>query len=86
MKYYDPKFMRNYIEEHKSEIDYVEAGMAEDWFWTVDTIYADGIYFIGLYKDTVEIAGITGSRWASPMMKVYYPDGTMREVLCYKEA
>lgn len=34
MNKYDTKFIKNYIEKHKGEIDCVFCGMEEDWDWT----------------------------------------------------
>ena len=78
------KEIREYIEEHKSEIKYVSVGMYEDWSYTADCIYDNGEYLFDLTEDFVEIAGINGSYWATPIMKVHYLDGTLREIACYK--
>ena len=44
MKYYDPEFIKHYIDENKERIKSVDVGMREDWYWTAKTIFADGKY------------------------------------------
>lgn len=38
-KYYNNEIIRDFIEKNKDEIEEVDVGMAEDWFWTASTIW-----------------------------------------------
>lgn len=73
MKYYDFKKAKQIIEERKESISIAQLGMAEDWFWTANTVFRDGSFIIDL--DTVkEICGIFGSEWATPTLSIVYKD------------
>lgn len=87
MKSYNAIFIKNYIEEHKEEIETVTCGMREDWGWTARTVFKDG-EFSSDYdwsKETISVAGISGSTWATPVMKVEFKDGRAEIVECYKD-
>ena len=89
MKFYDVKKIQDYIAAHESEINEVAVGMKEDWMWTAVTVYTDGEYtdeFIrGFSVDAnrVELAGIYGSWWATPVMLVQFKDGKKVDFPCY---
>lgn len=85
MKHYDYNKAKSIIKENKSK-GLVEAslGMKEDWFWTGETIWENDEYVIVLKKNT-KIAGIDGSIWATPVLKLFYADGTTIILNCYKE-
>ena len=85
MKYYDPKFIKGYIETHKDEIKEVEVGMREDWSWTSETIYENGEYLESLDGDQLRVAGIIGSTWATPIMRVRLNEGWTEIINCYKD-
>lgn len=84
-KKYDTSFIKNYIEEHKEEIETISCGMREDWSWTEKTVFENG----GLSDDFdwneehISVAGISGSSWATPVMKVEFKDGRTEIVECY---
>lgn len=67
MKYYDAKFIKEFIEKNKDEIDCVSCGMKGDWFWTADDVFKNGEFCIWLENKKVKIAGIYGSYWATPV-------------------
>lgn len=84
MLIYNTEQIRSYIENHKSEIESVTLGMEEDWFWTADAVYRDGQYLANLNADTVNIAGIIGSVWATPTMLVTFKSGHEKTICCAK--
>ena len=51
--------------------------MHEDWFWTAETIWKNGKYAVNL-ATVSKIAGISGSSWATPVIKLEYNDGKER--------
>jgi hypothetical protein len=55
MKTYDYKKIKQLIEENKSEIISVSAGMHEDWFWTAETIWENGKYLHELPDNADEL-------------------------------
>lgn len=75
MAEYDYKNIKKYIQMHSDLIDSVTLGMAEDWYWTAETVYEDGSFLTDLDKEPV-IAGIKGSSWATPTMEVLFKDGS----------
>lgn len=82
---YDPKKARKYIEKNKEKISYVEMGMKEDWFSTSQIVFASGEYSYDLTEETVNLLGIYGSIWATPIMRVTFKDDTEKDIPCYKE-
>lgn len=86
-KKYNTSFIKNYIEEHKEEIETVSCGMREDWSWTAETVFWDG-EFSSEYdweKENISVAGISGSPWATPVMEVEFKDGRTEIVECYAD-
>lgn len=85
MKYYNPEFIKQYIKQHRAEIEEVELGMDEDWFWTSETIFKDGKYSsrCSLDGNRITVAGIDGSVWATPIMAVTFKDGLVERVECW---
>lgn len=81
MKSYSFKKIMAFIEKHKDECDDILVGMEEDWSWTADHVWKDGKVQIqekreaGSFApfrvgdDSVQIAGICGSCWATPIAK-----------------
>lgn len=87
MKNYNVAFIKNYIEEHKVEIETVTCGMREDWSWTAETVFENG-EFSSNYdwsKEHISVAGISGSTWATPVMEVEFKDGRTEIVDCYED-
>ncbi len=84
MKQYDYLKAKKIINQNKDEITSAELGMAGDWFGTAETIYQDGKYTIDLDMPKLKIAGIDGSHWATPMLKLEYKDGEYQKFDCYK--
>lgn len=83
MKNYDGKFIYEFIEKNKKNISSVELGMKEDWDWTCESVFeSDEGYCIDM-KDKLYIAGICGSTWGTPCMRVVYKDGTHDIIDCY---
>jgi hypothetical protein len=72
MRNYDYERAKKLIKKFKSiDLKYASLGMEEDWRWTVETIWSEGKYLVKLNKDT-KIAGIRGSKWATPVLKLEF--------------
>lgn len=87
MKNYNATFIKNYIKEHKAEIETVTCGMREDWSWTAETVFKNGELSSDYdwNKKTISVAGISGSTWATPVMEVEFKDGRTEIVDCYED-
>ena len=85
MKHYNTKFIREYIEQHKEQIESVDCFMREDYGWTCETVFEDGEFCKGFdWKGKyLEVAGITGSTWATPTMEVEFKDGRTEIIECW---
>lgn len=85
MKKYNTKFIKDYIEKNRDKIDTVSCGMREDWGWTADTVYENGEFKKGLQwnSGSIEIMGISGSYWATPVMNVTFKNGQTKTVECW---
>jgi len=83
MKKYDFAKARDFIEAEKEILTGASLGMHEDWFSTGETIWKNGEYTVDL-ATVAEIAGICGSRWATPVIKLKYNDGKERFLECYR--
>lgn len=83
MKKYDFAKARDFIEAEKEILTEAILGMHEDWFWTGETIWKNGEYTVVDLATVAEIAGICGSRWATPVIKLKYTDGKERFLECY---
>ncbi|GEQ32194.1 hypothetical protein B795N_00760 [Marinilactibacillus psychrotolerans] len=82
-KHYDFKKAKNFILENKETIESADLGIREDWSWTAEEVYNDKDGFV-IDLDTVEkIAGIPGSRWATPALLVVYKNGDSKLFDCH---
>lgn len=77
MKNYDFEKIKNFIKKNRKEIKEISIGMAEDWFWTGETIWEDNKYTKKISQNTM-IGGIKGSYWATPAILVEYKNGERR--------
>lgn len=77
MKKYDYANIKKYIQMHSDLIESVSLGIEEDWWWTAECIYEDSSFKVDLDIEP-EIAGIKGSRWATPVMEVTFKDGSQQ--------
>lgn len=60
--------LKNYVKLNKDSILKVMAGLAEDWFYTSDTVYEKGKF--------LECPDVfSSSHWATPSILVIYNDG-----------
>lgn len=75
-----PKVYQTIAKEVPNGLNEVELGMFEDWNWTSATVWTRKDGFL---KDTEEVMGIDGSRWATPVMKLHYQDGHTEELPAY---
>ena len=87
MKHYNTKFIKEYIEEHKEEIESVSCGMREDWSWTVDMVFAKGKFLedYNWQSDYICVYGIDGSIWATPVMEVTFKNGGRDIIECFAD-
>lgn len=83
MKKYDFAKARDFIEAEKEILAEAVLGMHEDWYWTAEAVWKNGKYAVNLATVT-RIAGISGSPWATPVIKLKYIDGKERFLECYK--
>lgn len=84
MSKYDYKLAKEFIMQNKEVIKEASLGMAEDWFWTAETVYEDGKFLIDLDKNNINTAGINGSHWATPSLMVEFKDGSEVMYACYE--
>lgn len=82
MAKYDFASAKRYIQMHSDLIESASLGMKEDWWWTAETVYKEGKFLIDL-DDADEIAGISGSGWATPSIEVVFKDGHEEVKDCY---
>ena len=82
MKKYDFISAKVYIDTNVANIKEATLGIFEDWFWTASTVYENGEYLKDLTKLT-EIAGISGSGWATPALLILNNDGTEEYFSCF---
>ena len=71
--------LRSFVEAHKDELLYIDAGMAEDWSATYNTVWDRGKGFIEDHH------AWTSSRWATPAIQVFYMDNTDKVFELYVE-
>ena len=82
MRNYDYKKAKMLIKKYKAlDLKFAMLGMDEDWGWTGETIWADGKYLVKL-NETTKIAGISGSKWATPVLKLDFDDHIIT-INCY---
>lgn len=81
---YDFQAIKKYIEYRKDEIDSVFVGMIEDWGWTAEEVYNEGKALVDFDDDSLDIAGIRSSSWATPTMIVTLKNGGEVIKDCYK--
>ena len=84
MKEYDFDKAKEIIEQHKNEIVTAEMGMHEDWFWTATVIWEKGKYSKVFALEEKELAGISGSTWATPVISLEFKDGKQKMIPCFK--
>lgn len=79
MKYYDFAKARKLCRVRKPITASLE--MAEDEFWTAQEVWRDGKWI--LPKGVKTIAGIAGSSWATPTLRMAFPDGSTTAEDCF---
>lgn len=80
---YDFKKAKAIIEENKDKLLSADLGMSEDWYYTAEEIWngEDG-YVVDL--DTAQvIAGINGSAWATPVLRLSFSNGQYQDFECH---
>ena len=71
---------RQIIEERKDILNYVEAGLAEDWEYTAGKVWSKDEGYIP-YNDTYVYGAST---WATPSLCLYTNNGSELMVECWK--
>jgi len=82
MKNYDFQKAKAIISKLSDEIATASLGMNEDAFWTMEIVYEDGKYTRELNEGD-EIAGISGSSWATPVLDIEFKDGRNEVYYCF---
>ena len=82
MKNYDFKAAKKAIQLKSDLLDSATLGIFEDWFWTAQTVFEDGVFEINL-DEVKKIAGIGGSSWGTPRLMLNYKDGREEMVDMY---
>lgn len=85
MKRYDFKRAQEIIEVEKlNGLVSATLGMFEDWNWTADEVW-NKEYFYTEDFFAQNIAGISGSGWATPYMSLIYEDGSEKAFAMYTQ-
>lgn len=91
--FYDYKKAIELIElEKENGLISADMGMAQDWFWTANEVWNKEDGYINIndnnstlkdFTDEDTIAGINGSFWATPIIKLYFTNDLVKElVIC----
>jgi len=80
---YDYNLAKQTIQKYSDLLEEASLGMAEDWFWTAETVYEEGVFKINLDEENLMIAGIGGSTWATPTLSLKFKDGSEKLLPCY---
>jgi hypothetical protein len=80
---YDFKSAKQYIDMHRDQIANASMGMHEDWFWTAETVFENGEFAKNLDDENLQIGGIKGSFWATPVLEIQFKDGREERKDCY---
>lgn len=85
MKTYDYELAKKIVDTFDSlnVLSSACLGMQEDWFWTAETIFENNLLIKELNEDT-KIGGITGSSWATPVIKLELKSGEIEVFECFK--
>ena len=79
---YDFELAGKLVQKYSDLLEEASLGMAEDWYWTAETIYEEGKFTDTLSKEVV--GGIKGAAWATPTVLLTFKDGTEKFLDCYK--
>jgi hypothetical protein len=85
MKSYDFQKAKLLIEQERDQIQEASLGMYEDWFWTAEEVFNDQEGFVRDLETVDSIAGISGSSWATPCLRITYRDGNESCIGCFKD-
>ncbi len=79
---YDFKKAKKLIEEAAKTGDLVKAslGMEEDWYWTAQSVWDKEVGFLEELDNTKTIAGIDGSNWATPTLRLEYQNRASEDI------
>jgi len=81
---YDYNKAKKIIEDNKNA-EQISLGMLEDLGWTTDVIWnkKEG-FLVNLDNPNLEISGIDGSNWATPVAIIEGKWGKKKIIECYK--
>lgn len=82
-KKYDFSKANRLIEEHLPQIQKASLGMYEDWFWTGEEVFNATEGFTLDLDAAEKIAGIDGSDWATPCLRLSLKTGEDKCVSCF---
>ena len=82
MANYDFEMAKKIVQKYSDLLEEASLGMAEDWYWTAETIYENGVFLENI--DAEEIGGISGSFWATPTIRLTFKDGSDKFLDCYE--
>lgn len=82
MNYYDKRKIDDLVEEHGSNIQRIELGLAGNWHGTSAVIYEDGAFknMNELEDGRINVRGETGSRKLKPLARVYRHQGAILHI------
>ncbi|UFT98126.1 hypothetical protein KO561_13030 [Radiobacillus kanasensis] len=83
MKLYDFEKAKQIIGEKSDAIVSASLGMQEDWFWTAEEVFNKEDGFLIDLDEVTKIAGIDGSDWATPVIRLYFKGDTEKVFNCY---
>ncbi|MDR0287232.1 MAG: hypothetical protein LBI03_05950 [Clostridiales bacterium] len=83
MKLYDTQIVKKVIKNEGKNIKSIYLGMKEDFAPTAAEVFRNGKTLISLDEKTVDVAGINGSIWATPVMEIEYTDGRKEVEPCF---
>ena len=83
MSKYNYTLAKHTIQKYSDLLESASLGMAEDWYYTAETIYQNGVFEVELENEP-KVAGISGSTWATPTLQLSFKDGTEKFLDCYE--
>lgn len=98
MKYYDFKRAKKIIEENVPNLEYAKMGTKQDWYWTAEMVFENGVLRNDFYQNgidgvgeetsfdgLVKLGGIAGSDWDTPILVLGFKDGSEEEMPIWTE-
>jgi hypothetical protein len=84
MKYYDIEKAKEAIAKYAYYgLEEAYLGMEEDMYFTAELVWSRDGWENDLTNG--KINGVSGSSWATPILRLVFEDGNKREIECYIE-